>query len=260
MQRRLFFSLVAAAALTLLSAASASAAIRVTISDGVDTKVFYSPSSNIGVFSTDLGAYDVFLQTTFSNYPGQDAGGVLSQTVNLSDSDDPGGSILPTLTITADIIEAVSGLSMGQVTGSNLTAVNDAALAFFTLPSGPTLTVSSDVSSAEPASQAPVGTVQNTTTVNGVVIDSLAIGINSTVEAEQQGTAANTPSGYTLSSTVTLTGAASGTSGLAISASSAALAPEAADIIPEPATMVVWGFGAIGLLWTARRRLARSAA
>jgi hypothetical protein len=124
----------------------------------------------------------------------------------------------------------------------------------------PTLTVSSDVSSAEPASQAPVGTVQNTTTVNGVVIDSLAIGINSTVEAEQQGTAANTPSGYTLSSTVTLTGAASGTSGLAISASSAALAPEAADIIPEPATMVVWGFGAIGLLWTARRRLARSAA
>src|SRR5688500_15484655 len=98
MQRRFFCPLLAAAAViaALVGADRASAAIRITISDGTTDKVFYSSSSQTALFATDLGAFDLVLHTTLTNFPGQDSGGALSQSINLSDGSDPTGGTLPT--------------------------------------------------------------------------------------------------------------------------------------------------------------------
>jgi hypothetical protein len=261
MHRRLFCPiLVAAAALAaaLGGADRASAAIRVTISDGTTDKVFYSSSSQSALFLTDLGAFDVVLESTLTNFPGQSSGGTLSQTINLSDNDDPSGGTLPTFTFTASVIESVAGVSNGEVTGAQLTSVLAAPLAHFTLPAGTVLPVRSDVASAEPTLQALAGTVQNHATVNGVTVSSLPLAVNSTVEAEVLGSAPNDPSvGYTLTSQVVLSNANVGVSGLAINASSGVVG--AAALIPEPGSIAVWGLGALGLAiaGTVRRRTRR---
>jgi len=262
MHRRLFCPILAAAAVlaaALGGADRASAAIRVTISDGTTDKVFYSSSSQSALFLTDLGEFDVVLQSTISNFPGQTSGGTLSQTINLSDNDDPSGGTLPTFTFTASVIDSVAGVSTGQVTDSGqLTSVLAAPLAHFTLPAGTVLPVRSDVASAEPTLQALAGTVQNHTTVNGVTVSSLLLPVNSTVEAEVIGSAPNDPSvGYTLTSQVVLSNANVGVSGLAINASSGVVG--AAALIPEPGSVAVWGLGALGLAFAgvARRRARR---
>jgi hypothetical protein len=249
MQQRLFCPMLAASVVLtalLVGADRASAAIRVTISDGTTEKVFYSSSSTSALFLTDLGAFDVVLQSTLSNFPGQASGGVLSQTINLSDSLDPQGTTLPTFTFLSEVIEDVAGVSTGQVTGAQLTAVQSADLARFTLPSSSLLRVTSDVASAEPTFQAQAGTVQNNTTVNGTTVESAEVGVNSTTEADRFGIVANQPGGYTLTSEVILENANVGVTGLSISASSGVLG-EAAAVIPEPGSMAVFGLGALGL-------------
>jgi len=251
--RRTFWLSLFASVLTLLACTlPASAAIRITISDSVDTKVFYSPS-NVAVVIGDIGEYDVFLQTTFTNFPGAATGGVLSQTINVSDLVSTGTGTLPNLTVTAEVIETVGSLGMGEVTGSNLTDVNNANLALFTLPTDPTLSISSGVTSSVPPGTSATGTVQSTLTVNGTDVSSLPTPVGST-SPPQEGQAANTPDGYTLTSAVVLSGANVGITGLTIG-TTASIQQASSDIIPEPGTMVVWGFGALGLLWASRRRL-----
>src|SRR5688572_15222799 len=109
MQRRLlFFSFLALACTAVLGFADrASAAIRITLSDGTNEKVFYSTSSRSALFSTDIGDYEVLLQTTVSNFPGEAVGGSLTQTINISD-EVISGSTLPTLTVTSEVITAVA--------------------------------------------------------------------------------------------------------------------------------------------------------
>jgi hypothetical protein len=254
MRRRLFCPILAATVLVtaLLGGANrASAAIRITITDGAD-KVFYSSSSESAVFSTNLGAFEVVLLTTLTNYPGQASGGVLSQTINLSDRLDPQGTTLPPFTFTVDVIEDVDGASDGEVTGTQRTNVVAADMLRFNLPNGSLLNVSSDVSSAEPTQQAMSGFVQNFTTVNGVTVESLRIGVNATIEAEQHEVVSNNPlEGYTLSTRVVLEQANVGVSGLAINASSGVTTP---GFVPEPASLIVWGLGALGLAVAARAR------
>jgi MYXO-CTERM domain-containing protein len=261
MQRRFFCPLLAAAVVltALLGADRASAAIRITISDGTTDKVFYSSSSTSALFLTDLGAFDIVLQSTLSNFPGQASGGALSQTINLSDNLDPSGSTLPTFTFLSEVIQDVAGVSSGEVTGAQRTAVEGAALARFTLPSASLLRVTSDVASAEPTFQSTAGTVQNHTTVNGTTVSSNEVGVNSTIEADRFGVVSNDPSvGYTLTSEVVLENANAGVSGLSISAASG-VAAEAPAVIPEPGSMAVWGLGALGLALAgaARRRMRR---
>jgi len=248
--RRLFCPMLAAAvivAVVLAGVDRASAAIRITISDGTTDKMFYSSSSTTALFSTELGAFDVMLQTTASNFPGLAAGGSLSNTIILSDDLDPSGTILPTLTIRSEVITSVSGLSSGFVTGANRTLVESQGLATFTLPSGAFLQANSDVGGMVSNSSKAGGTVQNTTTVNGTVIPSLAIGINSNVEANVNA-AISAPAGYTLSSQVVYEGGTVGVSGLVITSTSGI-----ANLTPEPASLVVWGLGGVGLALAAAR-------
>jgi hypothetical protein len=257
MLRRVFLPILAASlvsAAVLGGANRASAAIRVTISDGTTDKVFYSTSSQTALFATDLGAFDLVLETTLTNFPGQTSGGTLSQSINLSDLSSE-GTMLPTFTFTADVIEDVAGVSSGEVTGAQRTQVEGSALARFTLPSDAFLRVSSDVAASVTSGQLPAGTVQHNTTVNGVTVSSLPMPINSMTEAEQSGSVANTPSGYTLSSEVVLSGANSGMSNLVLGASSGVTA-----LTPEPGSMLFWALGGLGLVVAAtnRRRFAVS--
>lgn len=249
--RRLICPFLAAAVLAAVALGGverASAAIRITISDGTADKVYYSSSSTTALFATDLGAFDVMLQSTVSNFPGSSSGGTLSSTIILSDDVDPSGSILPTLTVKSEVIAEVAGLSSGFVTGATRTQVESQGLATFTLPTGAFLTASSDVSAmvANPAKAG--GTVQNTTTVNGIEVPSLEVGLNSLVDANVNANL-NAPAGYTLSSEVVYSGGTVGVSGLVISATSGVT-----NMTPEPASLVVWGLGAIGLALVAARR------
>lgn len=254
--RRLFCPMLAATvvvAVVLAGVDRASAAIRITISDGTADKVFYSSSSTTALFSTDLGAFDVMLQTTASNFPGLAAGGSLSNTIILSDDLDPSGTILPTLTIRSEVITNVSGLGSGFVTGANRTLVESQGLATFTLPSGAFLQASSDVGAMVSNPNTGGGTVQNTTTVNGTAVPSLAVGLNSGTDANVNASV-NAPAGYTLTSEVVFTGGTVGVSGLVIVATSGVT-----SLTPEPASLVVWSLGGVGLaLVAARGRLRRA--
>jgi hypothetical protein len=248
MQRRLlFFSFLALAFAAVLGFADrASAAIRITLSDGTNEKVFYSTSSRTALFSTDLGDYEVLLQTTLSNFPGLATGGTLTQTVNVSD-EIISGSSLPTLSITSAVIDAVAGLTTGFVTDADQrAAVLSSPLARFTLPSGANLDVSSR--SGAVASVGPTtGSVQNHTEVNGEIVSSLPQTVNSGANGVVTDTVANPTNQYTLSSQVVLTGASPGVTGLAITATSGVTAAATAGTVPEPASMVIWSLGGLGL-------------
>jgi len=253
MQRRLCFSLLAAAMVVAALGGipdRASAAIRVTITDSVNTKVFYSPDEASGVFTT-FGDYEVFLFTAITNYPGDGTGGMLSQNLTLSDTSGGTGT-LNTLFVTTDIIEDVGSLGSGEVTGDNLTAVNSASLALFTQPSGTSLSVTSSIGSTGGGGGA-TGTLANNIDVNGSLTSS-STPVGSAVIDSETGTAVNS-GGYTLSSEIVLSGANAGISGLAISASAnVALAEDAEEVIPEPGSLAVLGLGAVGLAVTALRR------
>lgn len=256
MQRRLFCPILAAAVLLTALAGGAdraSAAIRITISDGTTDKVFYSADSQSALFLTDLGAFDIMLQSTASNFPGLATGGTLSQIISLSDLN-PTGSTLPTFHFTSAVIDDVAGVSDGLVSDAQRPAVMAAELRRFTLPAASMLDVSSSVAAADPSLQPDAGTVQNVTNVNGVDVASTAVDVNTTEPATHEIVGNDPSEGYTLSSHVILAGANVGVSGLSINADSVVNAHS-----PEPGSMVVWALGGLGLALAGatRRRLAR---
>jgi hypothetical protein len=247
--------LAAAVVVTLLGAMAetASAAIRITIGDGVpaNERVFYFASSPTSmpvttvIPGTSVGPYDFIVHSSLSNHPGSGTGASLTQTLIVSDFFPGPGLVLPTLTVTAAVIQDVAGAPAGEVTGTPfLGAVNSASLLLFTIPAGPTLRVTSDIGSTGPTG----GTVQNITTVNGVAVPSLAIPINSVTDAEQTAVVANGPSGYTLTSQIVLSGVGAESVGVGITASSTAA------LTPEPGSLAIWSLGAIGLLVAVGRR------
>lgn len=251
MLRRLFCPLLAAvvAAAVMGTSNRASAAIRITITDGSIEKVYYSSSSQSALFATDLGAFEIFLQSTISNYPGDAGGGALSQSINVSDTAGPTTGTLPTFTFTSAVIADVTGATTGFVTGTLADAVKAAPQIRFTLPSDAFVNVTSGVSGLTPFGQPTGGTVQNTTTVNGVPVVSLPVGINSGTNGIVSTGVANTPTGYTLSQGIVFTGGTPGISGLTISGVSGV-----SSLTPEPQLMLAWALGAVGLGVVALRR------
>jgi hypothetical protein len=248
MRTRLFCPIlaVAVAVTAMLGLADrADAAIRITISDGTsaNTKVFYS-NTNDAIFATNLGELDAVVETAFTNYPGTAEGGILTQQVTLSDA--VLGAPLTNFFFTAAVIDPVAGFGPGtfEVTGN--TSVTGAGLAVFTQPVNTSLGVTSTIS-GRPTLGSPTGTVQNTTTVNGVNVSTPAVPLNDML-GTGTGTAANPSLGYTLSSQVVLLNASPGVLGLQLTANSLVTAPAAAGLTPEPASLAVWGIGAMALV------------
>jgi len=240
------FGLAAAGAIAFFSiATSASGSIRVTISDGgIDaTQTFTSGSNSSASFTTNFAGIDLFVQTTTSNFPGTAVVGNLLQTININDTTAPIGGTLPTISVTATLVDAV---------GNPL---------FFTAPSIGTLRVSSVVTpTPNPFDPSVAGTVQNFTTVNGTTVASLLVPIATPFPSAVIGTATNTPNGYTLSSTVVITGASTGTF-FDVGATSAVVPPPAGaeGAVPEPGSLAIVGLGVIGLACAGLRRLRRTA-
>jgi hypothetical protein len=240
---------LAATALAALGgvATPASAAIRIVISDGSTTQVFYSSGDVAPFVATSLGAYDIVAGASLTNFGMQSSsGGSLQQSLVISDFVATGP--LPMLTITASVINSVAGVSDGLVTGGNVATVLSASLARFTLPTGTGLTVGSDV---DANANMVGGTVQNLTTVNGSLVASLAIPIDSASppEAQQFANVGNDPAlGYTLVSQVVISGAGGGLMA-SVSASSSVT-----TLIPEPGSLALWTLGAVGIAVTALRR------
>jgi len=258
MQRRLFCPILAAVVLTtaLLGGVDrASAAIRIVISDGAggaQDLVYYSSNSQTAGFAVAFGDLDLVSELTVSNFPGQNTGGLLTQALTLSDIT-PAVS-LPTFSFTSSVIDGVFDGGMEIATGfyngtAFESAVRNAALAHFTLPSSSFLTVSSDVMGVTPQGFSATGTVQNNTTVNGVAVNSLAVGVNSPTDALVSAGVANPTLAYTLSSEVVYAGGTPGFPLLRIDSISGVTA-----LTPEPGSMVVWGLGAIGLVIAAAAR------
>lgn len=262
MHRRLFCPLLAATVLTtalcgILSPASA--AIRVTISDGVNpTKVFYRSSADsfqsmAATFTTNIGDYELLVATTGSNFPGSVSSGSLAQSVFVNDLT-VGAGTLPTLTVSTAIIAdvAVTTDAFGQVLNPmDIMTVNNASLLQFTLPSDPQLLVTTAVTSV--GSTLLGGNVTYTSTVN-MVNNSASIPVDTT-QGQTSTIVNNMPGGYTLASQLVLSGAGVGTNGLVIGGSTSVR-----GLIPEPASTLVWGLGALGLVAAAWRRRKATAA
>lgn len=240
MNRRLCFSFLAAvltAATLSTGPPSASAAIRVTISAGGVPAVFVFANNNRATVDTTIDGIDIVGDFVSSNFPGEETGAGLSQSITVNDRTRPLGSgVIPTLTFTAELVD---------LQGAPLR---------FTAPSGSPLFILSDVSSAESRGLSPQGRVQNITTVNDFVVPSLELPLNATIEGDATGTVANTPSGFTLSSTVTLKDALVGTFTAISAFSTVTGSPLPSPGVPEPSTMVVFGLGSLGLALVAARR------
>src|SRR5205823_4731053 len=174
-------------------------------------------------------------------YPGLASGANLIQAININDVVPSGSGTLPTLTFTAELIDGLGNLLL------------------FTAPTSAILQVSSDVTNVEPIFQSTLGTTQNITTINAVSVPSAVVPINGAAPSNQA-LVANTPSGFTMSSVVILTGASVGTS-LSIGGTSAVIGgPENLPLpgLPEPASLVVFGLGGAALaVLAARRRRAK---
>lgn len=256
MRRRLFCPLLAAAVLATVlggAAPSARAAIRIIIGDGINSandKVFYSElggalTNTFASFNTDFDGFELVATTTTSNFSGTSAEGFLSQFVTVTDTN--GVGTLSQLQVSTAIVANQAGFSTGLVTGAQATFLAAQPSLLFTLPSDTNLSVTSRVNTLGATDTN--ATVQLATVVNGGTTTSMT-----TVDGsfnQTMGTATGLP-GYTLASSITLTGATPGVSGLQLIGRSS-VSPAAA-LVPEPATTLVWGLGAVGLVFAASRR------
>jgi hypothetical protein len=250
MRRRLFCPLLAAAVLaTALGgvATPASAAIRIVISDGnpANDQVFYSQISGFenqvaNVFSSFDG-YEILTTTTASNFPGNSAEGFLTQSVSVTDL---GGGALSQLRVATAII-ANLGFATGQVFGANAATVAGASSLQFTLPSDQFLSVTSRVNTLGATDTGAVAQLQ--TVVNGGAPVTSMTTVDGSVN-QTMGTATGVP-GYTLASTLVLTGASPGVQGLQLVGRSAVSA-----LTPEPGPLAVWSLGVLGIVAAAAGR------
>jgi hypothetical protein len=254
MFRRRFLSLIIATAIgtVVLGGPSRSeAALRLVVTDGTTTDVFYSTSQttlSTGTFT--IGRYTDSIQTLVTNYPGNSTFGTMSTTVNITSISTPPSSGPPDLTVTVDEIVAVAGLSTGLQTGANATAVQSAALLAFTGPSSSPVLVTADSSdSINPSVTS--GTITTFTRYNGSEVVSEAAPLTGPSPPMQTVTKTNSGT-YTLGQRLLLQGLDSAASSFNFTGNSSV----EANPVPAPAGLLLClsGLPILGIRQWLRRR------
>lgn len=247
---------LAIAALGLISplaTSDARAALRVTVTDGATTDVFYAASSNAlstGFFT--IGGYNFDITTTLTNYSGSASIGSISTSINIGSTSAPLGA---SLNSTVEVIAAVSGVSDGLVSAVNLAAVNAASLIKWTAPATSPVTVHADAgASTNPSVKS--GTVKTTTYYDSPgavvgpgtpVVDSGLLAILSQTAVKNSVVQANSGT-YTLSQCVALSGVNLGIAGFNFTGNSSV------NPVPEPSAMAIAGLGVLGMIGYGLRR------
>jgi hypothetical protein len=252
--RALFRGLLAVAccAVALLAAGRADAGIRLTLTSGATTQVYYSSlSTSLTTGPIVIGAYTSTIETTVTNFPGSSFIGTMGQTINIGTVGAAPSSLIAFSEVISDA--TLGAVTPGLVTGADLALVNAAALLGFTSPLGPAFNISADADNTSNLSVTS-GTSQTQTIVDGTTLTTAVNPLTGSIEVLVFGPAPNVaPAGsYNLSQRLTLAGVNAGATGFNINGSSGVTA------VPEPTTMAIWsligGLGAVGGLRRSRRK------
>jgi len=245
---RKLLPLAAAIGIILLAGPSRSeAALRLVVTSGATTDVFYASSqTNLTTNFFTINGYTEQIQTLVTNFPGSPALGTMSTTVNITAFSGPGGS---TLTTTTDEIVAVAGATEGLQTGANIAAVQGAALLQFSAPSSSPVRVTADTSdSINPSITS--GTATTFTRYNGAEVVSEATPLTGTAHQIQSVSAANLGT-YTLGQRLVLSGLNVGSTAVNYTGNSSVTA------VPAPGGLLLClsGLPLVGIgQWLRRRR------
>jgi len=243
---------IAAAVAAFGSASRTEAAMRLTVTAGATTQVYYSSNSNLlQVIPLNIDGYSILVQTSASNHPGDPTIGTLAQSLTLLSTP---GTVSPTVTFRTDIINPVA-LSNGlATTPADIATLNGATLLAFTSPTGNPLKGTADVAGAVNDTLTS-GTIQTTTILNLTPISTAAVpftglGGSNTATALVPNPALTS---YTLSQVLTLSGVNQGVSGVTLTGASSV---QAVTAVPEPATLVgaFIGVASLGLAKLRRRK------
>lgn len=248
--KRLALVFAGAVAIFLGVSQSAEAGIRVRIDTGSETKWFYATSdTSLSTGEFTIGAYSGDLETTITNYPGTVVAGTMSQTLNIGLV----GADPATISVQSWVVDdsTLGALSTGAITDAGqITSLSTAAEKLFQLPD--TINdylVTTDAGSSINATVTSGSNVV-TTTVDGTGVVSLVhdLVIGNDGKFQSLVPDSGTPDAYTLNQLLVFSGANAGASGFNVTGSSSVQA------VPEPATLAIWGIGAMGVLVAGRFR------
>jgi hypothetical protein len=229
---------------------SAEAGIRVRIDTGAETQWFYATSNtSLSTGEFTIGAYSGNLETTITNYPGTVSAGTMSQTLNIGLV----GADPATITVQSWVVDdtTLGALSTGAITDAGqIASLSAAGEKLFQLPDTiDDYFVTTDAGSSVNATVTSGSNVV-TTTVDGTgvvsLVHDLVVGNDGKLQAlvPDSGTADE----YSLNQLLEFSGANQGASGFNVTGSSSVQA------VPEPATLAIWGLGAMGVLVAGRFR------
>ena len=254
-------TLVVASAVT----STAEAALRLTLTSGATTQVYYIADNAGGTVDFAIGGLTGSTDVLASNYPGEvlgpDGYATLYQSLTLKSVNAISGF---NLTAVLDVIEAVAGVTDNTLlTGQALSDVTGSALSLFTLPGvGPTA-VRTSLTNNTGARVENGGSTAAATEIDGALVSSTSLGI---LKSQSASTADNTltliTGPYTLSNTVTITGysaLAASNPNLPASTSVTSITEVIGNnvptnLVPEPTSMALAGFAGIGMAFGAIRR------
>lgn len=253
-RNRFLILAIAALMVVLVVPHRADAALRLTVSEGALTDVFYASSNtSLGTETFTIGDYTAQIQSVVTNFPGGAAAAV-SQTVNIgSISATPAANLISQVDVVANAgapIDPAGPTGLAPLTGTALTTVTGLGLSSWTAPTGSPLILTSDTGAAHNATVSS-GTTQNTAIFNGT---NYVSGVLTLTAATDQFLAYTVSPGapYTLSNSVDLSGVNASAIAVNYTGTSSLIAT------PEPGTiaMALTGLPILGLLWARRRRRA----
>jgi hypothetical protein len=221
----------------------AQASLRLTVSDGSTTQVFYNQGNGLAVLNNSIGQYTFTAHLVSTNFPGGTVGS-LTQSVQFATA---GSGAIPNLTLTAAVIvDLGASPTTAQITG--------AALAPFANPTPGPWRVTTDVNGTVGQSVTS-GQADGTTTVNGTPVSVSNVSIPGIAESMNFAIVSTPPlSSYTLTNQLVLRGLNNGIQqgDVSVQLSSSVIATS----VPEPATLAgaCVGLFSLGLVKLRRRK------